>query len=95
MVQMSRVKATKTYAITLVASVICNGCGTNIDATPTLRMACPGFTDQQIETIASAILAEKEQGTTYANVLQGTAGQCDSSFCSICLTAVINQVYGR
>lgn len=65
-----------------------------LDVTPALQSSCPTLTDTEIDYIISLAESDRLAGWTYSDeVAQGLAA-CDSSTCSICVTAIIRQVYG-
>lgn len=84
--------------ITLVTALFLSGCiptqpvDDRLNVTTTLRMACPGYTDPEIEMLISAIESDRLVGTPYAYEIQTIVAGCEAQNC-VCLVAVTDQVY--
>lgn len=65
-----------------------------LESNDELRMSCPGMTNSDIETMISLAEGDRQNGWIYADELGVVMATCADYECVVCLTAIVDQVYG-
>lgn len=90
------------YAMMLLVAAMCMGQSCVPAATPkpdplevndTLRRACGHLTDSEIRTVLIAIQADRDNGFSKQNELTNILNGCPNTQCSVCGSAIIEQIY--
>ena len=94
--------------LSLVALLVCSGqmCGApaaadRLEVTDHLRSACYpyGMGDLAIDTMISGIEADRLAGWDYSSEMAAFSVTCSNDptpfYCTACMTAIIDQVYGK